>query len=263
MFRRKSKAKLKSIVKTKPSAPLGKRAYAVGDVHGRLDLLNQLLAQIEGDIDALPPKENHIIFLGDLIDRGPASRQVIERLINYKPLNACCHFIMGNHEEVLVRGLTGDAQLLDGWIEHGGDATAESYGLDAAYLRIQGQTALEHALISAIPKGHIRFLADFIDSVRFGDYLMVHAGVRPGVPIADQKPSEMRWIREEFLDSEENHGCVVIHGHTVEEQITKRENRIGIDTGAYRTGILSAVRLDGPDICFFQTKLKHAAIEHP
>ena len=223
-------------------------------------MLDDLLAQIEDDIAARSPKQTHIIFLGDLIDRGPHSRSVIERLIDFAPANASCHFLMGNHEEVLVRGLRGEANLLDGWIQHGGDATAESYGVDAVYLRSQGQGALEHALLSAIPERHIRFMAGFLDSIQFGDYLLVHAGIRPGTPLADQSPSDMRWIRKDFLESTREHGSVIVHGHSVEEGIMQRSNRIGLDTGAYRTGILSAVRLENDQADFLQARQHWATL---
>lgn len=239
---------------SRASAPPGKRAYAIGDVHGRLDLLEDILQQIERDISERPTKSNHIIFLGDLIDRGPSSRGVIERLIDYHPANIKCHFIMGNHEEVLVRGLRGEPAQLDNWLRHGGDATAQSYGVDQAYLRRQGTEALEYALLSAIPDRHIEFMAGFLDRIQFGDYLMVHAGVRPGTPIADQQPSDLRWIRREFLDSQADHGFVIVHGHTVEPEISNRSNRIGIDTGAYDTGVLTAVRLEGEGVCFLQAR---------
>ncbi|WP_040500451.1 metallophosphoesterase family protein [Henriciella marina] len=258
MLRFLSKTVDKSVDTHRPSAPAGKRAYAIGDVHGRLDLLNDLLAQIEDDIAGRRPKQTHIIFLGDLIDRGPHSRHVVERLIDYAPSNASCHFLMGNHEEVLVRGLRGEPHLLDGWIQHGGDTTAESYGVDAAYLRSQGDDALEHALLSAIPESHIRFMAGFLDSIQFGDYLLVHAGIRPGTPLDDQSPSDMRWIRKEFLESTRQHGSMIVHGHSVEEKIMPRSNRIGLDTGAYRTGILSAVRLEGDQADFIQSR-EHCA----
>lgn len=260
MLRFLSKTVDKSAGRTRPSAPAGKRAYAIGDVHGRLDLLDDLLAQIEVDLVARPPKQTHIIFLGDLIDRGPHSRQVVERLIDYAPSSASCHFLMGNHEEVLVRGLRGEPNLLDGWIQHGGDTTAESYGVDAAYLRSQGEDALEHALISAIPERHIRFMAGFLDSIQFGDYLLVHAGIRPGTPLADQSPSDMRWIRKDFLESTREHGSVIVHGHSVEEEVMQRSNRIGLDTGAYRTGVLSAVRLENDQAEFIQAREHCAAL---
>jgi len=237
----------------RPTAgPPGKRAYAIGDIHGRLDLLENLLGQIETDISESGASSNHIIFLGDLIDRGPSSRGVIEKLLDYRPANASCHFIMGNHEEVLVRGLRGEPTQLDGWLRHGGDKTAESYNVDHAYYRQQGISALEHALLSAIPESHIAFMAGFLDRIQFGDYLLVHAGVRPGIPINDQQASDLRWIRREFLESNEYHGMVIIHGHSVETEIAFHPNRIGLDTGAYRTGRLSAVRLEGEDVCFFR-----------
>ena len=252
MFRLFSKPDNSTSEPKAAATPPGKRAYAIGDVHGRLDLLEDILLQIEEDIGNCPDKSNHIVFLGDLIDRGPSSRGVIEKLIDYRPDNAQCHFIMGNHEEVLVRGLRGEPDQLDNWLKHGGDATAESYGIDQAYLRRHGSEALEHALLSAIPDRHVAFMAGFLDRIQFGDYLMVHAGVRPGTPITEQHPSDLRWIRRDFLDSKVDHGLVVVHGHTVEPKISNQSNRIGIDTGAYKTGVLTAVRLEGEDVCFLQ-----------
>ena len=141
---------------------------------------------------------------------------------------------------------------------NGGDTTAESYGVDIAYVQTLGEEALEHALLSAIPNSHIRFMSKFLDSVEFGDYLLVHAGVRPGLSIAEQSSTDMRWIRREFLDSEADHGKVVVHGHTVEEEIIRRPNRIGLDTGAYKTGILSAVRLEDEAVETIQVRGKRA-----
>ena len=143
-------------------------------------------------------------------------------------------------------------------IQHGGDTTAASYGIDADYLRVQSEDVIEHALLSAIPDRHIRFMASFLDNVRFGDYLFVHAGIRPGRAIEDQLSRDMRWIRDEFLNSTKNHGCIVVHGHTVEPDITRTHNRIGLDTGAYRTGILSALRIERSETEIIQARIEQA-----
>lgn len=258
MLRFLAKARKERLQTKVASAPHGKRAYAVGDIHGRRDLLDKLLIQIEKDIRSRPEMENHIVFLGDLIDRGSASRQVIERLLSYTPPSAKCHFIKGNHEDVLVRGLSGEPNLLDGWLQHGGFATAESYGVDAYYLKNQGFEALEHALISAVPKNHLAFMASFADCIEFGDYLFVHAGVRPGIKIHDQSTKDMLWIRKDFLESEADFGKTIVHGHSVEPIPKVRPNRIGIDTGAYQTGVLSAVRLECSDVEFMQVHANQA-----
>lgn len=234
--------------------PAGKRAYAIGDIHGRLDLLEKLLARIEEDVSKRPAKQTHLVFLGDLIDRGPQSKGVIELLIDYRPADLKCHFLMGNHEDALLRALRGERKQLREWLYHGGDTTAESYGVDIAYVQTLGEDALEHALLSAIPDSHIRFMSGFLDSVEFGDYLMVHAGIRPGLSISEQSSTDMRWIRREFLDSEADHGKVIVHGHTVEDEIVRRPNRIGLDTGAYKTGILSAVRLEDERVDMIQVR---------
>jgi serine/threonine protein phosphatase 1 len=233
-----------------PARPLGspgKRLYAVGDIHGRFDLLQTMLERIFEHNRALPAADTHIVFLGDLIDRGPHSKQVVQHLQKPPPATVSFWFIKGNHEEALVRGLTGDPSLLSPWLSHGGYDTAESYGLDRGTLIGQPDSVLEHLLLSAIPRKDIEFMAGFQNSVRLGDYLLVHAGIRPGVPIERQSDRDLRWIRGEFLTSKENFGCVVVHGHTVEGGVTEASNRIGLDTGAYRTGVLSALWVEGPE----------------
>lgn len=249
----KSPTQEKSFISS-PTGTAGKRAYAIGDVHGRLDLLNDLLAQIEQDNATRSVKETVIVFLGDLIDRGPNSRGVIDRLKNTPPDFAKCIFIMGNHEEALVKGLTGSPHLLQPWLKHGGLACAESYGIDIGSIYSQPDDVVEHVLMSAVPESHIKFMQNFYDCVRFGDYLFVHAGVRPNVPIDEQSSRDLKWIRGEFLESDENFGCVVVHGHSINEEIVEKHNRIGIDTGAYKSGILTAVRIEDTEISFLQAR---------
>ena len=237
-----------------PSGPDGYRAYAIGDVHGRIDLLEILLAKIEADIASRPQAENFIIFLGDLIDRGPDSAAVVERLRTYGPGDATTVFLSGNHEEVMLRILAGErGRLLADWFKFGGAECLRSYGLDPAALAAKGEAAALEAVKSAVPKAHAEFLASFADTFRFGDYLFVHAGIRPGLGIADQAQADLRWIREPFLEDTADHGFVVVHGHTISSKVEERANRIGVDTGAYRTGILTALAIEGSARWFLNT----------
>lgn len=230
-----------------PSGAKGYRAYVVGDVHGRLDLLEELLAKIHAELQHRPSAKTLLVFVGDLIDRGPSSAQVIERLRTYRREGIRPVFLLGNHEEVLLRILKGDAQLITKWRWFGGAECLESYGVDPSqFSHLTDEEAL--ALVRrAIPKEHVEFLESFADSCRFGDYLFVHAGIRPGVELEQQRQSDLRWIREPFLLDESDHGFVVVHGHTIAREVEVRPNRIGIDTGAYRTGVLTALAIEGPE----------------
>jgi serine/threonine protein phosphatase 1 len=222
----------------------GARAYAVGDIHGRLDLLEPLLAKIAEDARARPAKRTYIIFLGDLIDRGPDSAGVVERLRNYRPDFATPIFLAGNHEEVMLRVLQGEPDILGDWLKFGGAECLASYGIDAGTLtRMEPDKAME-LLRSKVPSAHIEFLEGFADTFRFGDYLFVHAGIRPGVPLAEQDQFDLRWIREPFLSGADEHGAIVVHGHTIVSEVDERSNRICIDTGAYHSGILTAVGIE-------------------
>lgn len=239
--------------KSKPCAPRGHRAYVVGDIHGRLDLLEQLLDLIEQDVRKRRNLKNTIVFLGDLIDRGPASAEVVERLRTYRPNFANSAFVMGNHEEVLLRVIDGDSTLLGQWLKFGGAECLRSYGSDPnAIKNISSEQAI--ALVRrSVPHTHAEFLRSFADTISFGGYLFVHAGVRPGTSLADQSQSDLRWIREPFLEDDCDHGFVVVHGHTISERVELRSNRIGIDTGAYRTGILTALCIEGTDRWLLQS----------
>lgn len=233
--------------------PAGKRLYAVGDIHGRLDLLNELLARIEADIRGRPVETAALVFLGDLIDRGPDSAGVIARLCGLHDFPARTAFLLGNHEEILLRVLDGEPGLAYDWLGFGGDACAESYGVAAASLQAMDEQRIARVLTAAIPPAHVAFLKGFGDTVRFGDYLLVHAGIRPGVAIEDQQPHDLRWIRQPFLSDAHDHGCTVIHGHTISDGVDHRPNRIGIDTGAYRTGILTAAVIEEAELSFMAT----------
>lgn len=231
----------------------GYRAYAVGDIHGRLDLLEQLLAKIEGDIAARRRSKNRVIFLGDLIDRGPQSAGVVERLRTWRPPDGEAVFLSGNHEEILLRILDGEPAVLGDWLKYGGAECLRSYGLAPSQLAGKSESEALAMIRDAIPVEHRRFLESFADTFRFGDYLFVHAGIRPGVGIAAQARQDLRWIRQPFLDDATDHGFIVVHGHTISNGVDERPNRIGLDTGAYRSGVLTAMAVEGGKRWFLDT----------
>jgi serine/threonine protein phosphatase 1 len=224
----------------------------VGDVHGRLDLLDGLLERIQRELEERPPDKAMLVFLGDLVDRGPSSAQVVERLRTFRRPGLRTVFLLGNHEEVLLRVLSGETSLIRSWLRFGGEQTLRSYGLDPRRIALADESALA-ALRKAIPEEHVAFLRGFADTCRFGDYLFVHAGIRPGIELDRQAQSDLRWIREPFLRDESDHGFIVVHGHTICREVEERPNRIGIDTGAYATGILTALAIEGAGRWFVDT----------
>lgn len=228
-----------------PRTPRGHRAYAVGDVHGRLDLLERLLARIEEDAARRPARKTSLIFVGDLIDRGPDSRGVVERLRTYRHDRIRTYFLMGNHEEVLLRLLAGERGILTNWLQFGGAECLKSYGCDSSEFAAESEATSLQRVRDAIPASHSSFVRGFADTLTLGDYLFVHAGIRPGVDLSLQSQTDLRWIRSPFLEDETDHGMVVVHGHTINPEIVERPNRIGIDTGAYRTNVLTALALEG------------------
>lgn len=237
----------------KPAGPRGHRAYVIGDVHGRLDLLNELLAKIRSDIRERPKRKLTIVFLGDLIDRGPQSAEVVERVRKLRLEDSSTAFIMGNHEEVLLRVVDGDSELIGSWLKFGGAETLQSYGANPRRIASLPPDQAVAQIKSAIPASHVRFLSGFADTVSFGDYVFVHAGIRPGIELSEQSQSDLRWIRAPFLEDESDHGFIVVHGHTISPQVEVTGNRIGIDTGAYDSGVLTALALDGDRKWFIQT----------
>jgi len=224
--------------------PEGVRAYAVGDVHGRADLLAPMLDWIRTDSDSRGGyPEVHVVFLGDLIDRGPASAAVVSMLASGRAAFGQRHFIRGNHEQTLLDILDGAWERLDDWLAVGGVETLESYGVDPA-LHLRDPEAFRRAMRDAIPSLHVGFLRRMVPMVRLGDYVFVHAGIRPRVPIEEQSERDLRWIRRDFLDSRVDHGVMVVHGHTVSDKVDVRRNRIGVDTGAYASDRLSVLGLE-------------------
>ena len=229
---------------SRPQIPAGQRVYAVGDVHGRLDLLLPLLAQIRDDIGARAPADNHVVLLGDLVDRGPYSAETIEFALGYLPGFATFHVLMGNHEEAMLRALDPLEDRSENlWLKFGGYETLASYGVPVSTLgeQLPPVETLRHY----IPERHRQFLDSLPDAIRFGDYVFVHAGIRPGVALEEQNSSDMRWIRHEFLQHRGDLGACIVHGHSISTEPDVQANRIGIDTGAYRTGVLTALGLEG------------------
>lgn len=243
-----------------PAGPDGSRAYAIGDVHGRLDLLTELLELIRRDNEGRSPGKVYLVFLGDLIDRGPDSRGVLDKLLNAPPAFARNIFLRGNHEEFFLGVLNGDADILQSWLAYGGAECAESYGVTSGLILNASPSEILERIRANVPRSHADFLESMADSFQFGDYLFVHAGIRPGVPIEDQVGQDLRWIREGFLEDKTDHGVVVVHGHTIVDQAEEHPNRIAVDTGAYRSGKLTAIGIEGTDRWFIESAL-HSAEE--
>lgn len=235
-----------------PAVPDGQRVYAIGDIHGRDDLFAALIDQIEVDDSARDPAETTIVLLGDLIDRGPASAAVVERAFALAQRRRV-RLLTANHEEVFLKALGGSVDALRFFCRIGGEETIWSYGIVGEAYRAMSFDELLPALQAVVPDHHRAMLEAAEDHVKIGDYLFVHAGIKPGVELAGQKPSDLRWIREPFLDDPRWHGALVVHGHTITDAVDERPNRIGIDTGAYASGKLTAIGMAGTDRWFLET----------
>jgi serine/threonine protein phosphatase 1 len=233
----------------RPRIPDGICVYAVGDVHGRIDLLDRLLARIDADQAERPVARPIEVFLGDYVDRGQDSAGVIDRLIS-RGGNHETVCLLGNHEDCLLEFFTNPG-ILTAWSQNGGLTTLLSYGLKPSIQSSsEEQRDLSAALAATMPASHRQFLSELPLSFGCGDYFFVHAGVRPGVPLARQREEDLLWIREEFLRHEGAFEKVIVHGHTPVREPDVRANRINIDTGAYATGRLTCVRLEGDEITF-------------
>lgn len=224
-------------------APDGVRLYAVGDIHGRLDLLDRLLDMIAQD-RRRGETEARLVFLGDYVDRGPDSRSVVDRLIEIADSAPDTVFLLGNHEQAMLEFLAQPDEMAR-WLDWGGAATAISYGVEEPHLR--APAAVAEALSQNLPAAHRSFLSCLATMHEAEDYLFVHAGVRPGVALADQTPEDLLWIREEFLDTPKTQRPekVVVHGHTPVKSPQDAGWRINVDTGAGWDRMLSCVVLEG------------------
>lgn len=227
--------------------PDGMRIYAIGDVHGRLDLLERAHAGIASELDRRRPASYRIVHCGDYIDRGPESAGVVVRLVELSRRDPNVVCLGGNHEDELLAFLADPVDAAELWFRYGGLNTLASYGIDAwpAPAQPRALTDLRDAFQAALPADHRLFLENLADDIVLGDFLFVHAGIRPGVPLERQTRADKRWIREAFLASPLDHGKVVVHGHTPVPIPEVRLNRINIDTGAYASGRLTCVVIEG------------------
>lgn len=236
-----------------PRVPDGQRVYAIGDIHGRDDLFTRLLAKIEADNAARGKAFTTLILLGDLVDRGPNSASVIERAIGLGAPFDKVSLLIGNHEECFLAALTGDPRRVRYFIRIGGDATIRSYWRDDLAYAAASFDDVAKQLPTLVPQEHIEFLGRGEDMIRIGDYVFVHAGVRPGVSLERQALSDLRWIREEFIEGWHDHGVTIVYGHTISDEVDEANGRIGIDTGAYLTGRLTCIGIEGSDRWFLDT----------
>ncbi|MBI3419548.1 MAG: metallophosphoesterase [Proteobacteria bacterium] len=238
-----------------PAIPPHLRLYVIGDIHGSLDLLEQLMDKIDedrGNKNLMVRK----IFLGDYVDRGLYSREIIDYLIEMgEDETPSPVFLMGNHEQVMRELLRHrDPDLLQDWLRFGGRETLSSYGVRLPTLPNPNDLpVILEEFAKKIPQPHARFLEDLQTQAEFGDYFFCHAGVRPGVPLEAQNERDLVWIRDDFLGHKGSHGKVVVHGHTIAPEVEHLPNRINIDTGAYATGRLTALVLEGNRQWFLQT----------
>jgi serine/threonine protein phosphatase 1 len=236
-----------SKTRKRPTVPERLRVYAIGDVHGRADLLDAVFSRIDADLKRNPAPRSVEILLGDYIDRGPASRQVLDSLIvrrRHRPMV----FLKGNHE-TFVGDFLRDPAVLEGWRQFGALETLMSYGLKPKInASAKEMEELAHEFAVVLPNRHRQFLASLKTSFTCGDYLFAHAGVRPGIPLAEQREQDLLWIREDFLLCEDDYGKVIVHGHTPVLEPDFHPNRINIDTGAYATGRLTCLVIENDQV---------------
>jgi serine/threonine protein phosphatase 1 len=237
-----------------PEVPPGSRVYAVGDIHGRADLLRALHRLIQEDAGRCQAPRKVVVYLGDYIDRGMESPGVIDLLLDAPLPGFESVYLKGNHEDTLLQFLD-DASIGAAWLLYGGAETLQSYGIRPPRTA-GGEEDLARAqreLREKLPERHRRFMAGLELTRAEGDYLFAHAGVRPGVPLDQQIPEDLLWIRDEFLQSDAEFGKVVVHGHSITASPDVQHNRIGIDTGAFASGTLTSLVLEGTDWAFLQT----------
>jgi serine/threonine protein phosphatase 1 len=226
-----------------PRIPEGERVYAIGDIHGRLDLFIALAWAIEKDDAARGTSDTTIILLGDLVDRGPDSAFVVRSAREWGKRRKL-RYIIGNHEEMFLKSFH-KLETLSHFLRFGGWETVMSYGVDRAAFDKAGLGEAQKLMAQAVPRDDLEFINGFEDAIVMGDYLFVHAGIQPGKSLEKQHTQNLRWIREPFLSHPGEFGFVVVHGHTITDDVDVRHNRIGLDTGAFMSGKLTAIGLEG------------------
>ncbi len=232
-------------VEPRPAAPIGVALYAIGDIHGRTDLLDPLLAEIR--LRARTDERTVVVGLGDYVDRGADSRGVVDRLLDLGEQRGIeARYLRGNHDQLLLDFL-GDAALGPYWCRVGGRETLLSYGVEPPPTRkhMEAWRAARDAFAEALPERHLEFFQTLPLSFSSGDYFFVHAGARPGATLEAQSEQDLLWIRKDFLDHADRFDRIVVHGHTPAEEAHADHRRVGLDTGAYMTGVLTACRFEG------------------
>jgi serine/threonine protein phosphatase 1 len=255
MLSRLFRSRTQAAAPSAPAVPDGTVVWAVGDIHGRLDLLQVLVDGIVADLRDSAATRKVVIFLGDYIDRGPDSRGVLKLLADLAITEGIeWRFLKGNHEQAML-GFLDDPSAGPKWCEYGGDQALRSYGLrvpDLAH-RTQAWAVVAADLRHRMTAREMAFLEDLELSITIGDYFFSHAGARPGVPLERQSPEDLMWIRQQFLNSRTAFERVVVHGHTPTASVHADHRRIGIDTKGYHSGVLSALRLVGSERSLLQT----------
>lgn len=228
------------------AGPPDMRLYAIGDIHGRLDLLRDLHAAVAADLVRRPCRRFRVIHLGDYIDRGPDSAGVVEHLVEFmRDGDAVC--LRGNHDQFVPDFLADPLSTGEAWMRFGGDAALTSWGIDPLDMRLRSMRSLRDAFARALPARHRAFFDALPHFERHGDYLFVHAGLRPGLPLTRQRPADMMTIREPFLSSSNDFDMVIVHGHTTVPEPVLRPNRVQIDTKAWASDRLTCLVLEGAE----------------
>jgi serine/threonine protein phosphatase 1 len=223
--------------------PQGRRVYAIGDIHGCAVQLANLHALIQQDLAHRPVASALLLHVGDYVDRGVDTRGVIARLLSGSPVPGTEMVnLMGNHENTMIEALSGERAAATDWLFTGGRPSLQSYGVDPESPRETWR--------AQVPDSHMQFLRELKLMHREGEYVFVHAGVRPGVPLAEQARDDLLRMRQPFLYSEMNFGAVVVHGHSPVKAPVIRHNRIAIDTGAVFGGVLTCLVLEGDQLGF-------------
>ncbi|NCP18602.1 MAG: serine/threonine protein phosphatase [Erythrobacter sp.] len=239
---------IRTMLRKKPSGPRaatppGTRFYAIGDIHGCDGLFAALIDAIEADDAEAPSAQTTVVLLGDLVDRGPDSAQVIDRARKWGKKRTV-RYLAGNHEEMFLESFD-DLNVLRHFLKHGGRETILSYGMEKREYNRLELDELQQRMHALVPRKHRDFLAGFEEMIQAGDYAFVHAGIEPTRALDDQARKDLLWIRERFLGHSAPFEKIIVHGHTIFEDVDTRPNRIGVDTGAYRHGRLTALVLEG------------------